>query len=211
MNKKILILSPHTDDAELGCGGSICKFLSESHEIFWVVFSTAEESLPDNLPKDTLVREFLSVADYLGLNESQYMINKFQVRKLSDKRQEVLELLVKIRNEYKPDLVIGPSLNDYHQDHIVVANEMIRAFKMNSSIICYELPWNQVSFNSQFFIKLDQSHMDMKIQMLLKYKSQMSINRSYFSENFIKGLAYTRGAQIGSIFAEAYEVIRWIQ
>jgi LmbE family N-acetylglucosaminyl deacetylase len=211
MKNRILILSPHTDDAELGCGGSICRFLAEQNEIYWVVFSTAEDSLPDNLPKDTLVKEFQSVADYLNLNSSQYMVNNFQVRKLSEKRQEVLELLVKIRNDFSPHLVVGPSLNDYHQDHIVVANEMIRAFKMNSSIICYELPWNQVTFNSQLFIKLDQQHMDMKIRMLQKYHSQMALNRNYFSENFIRGLAYTRGAQIGSVFAEAFEVIRWIQ
>ncbi len=211
MKNRILILSPHTDDAELGCGGSICKLIEENNELFWIVFSTAEGSLPADMPKDTLIKEFVSVADYLGLSANNYMINNFEVRKLSEKRQEVLELLVKVRNEYKPNLVIGPSLNDYHQDHIVVANEMVRAFKMNSSIICYELPWNQVSFNSQLFIKLNDGHMERKVKMLLQYKSQMYLNRHYFSENFIKGLAYTRGAQVGSVFAEAFEVIRWIQ
>lgn len=211
MKQRILILSPHTDDAELGCGGSIYKFIQDKAEIFWAVFSTAEESLPDNLPKDTLVKEFINVAEYLGLSETNYMINHFKVRKLTEMRQEVLELIVKIRNEYKPNLVIGPSLNDYHQDHTVVANEMIRAFKMYCSIICYELPWNQVEFKSQLFIKLEQEHLDKKIQMLQKYRSQLDIQRHYFSEDFIRGLAYTRGAQVGHKLAEAFEVIRWIQ
>lgn len=56
----ILILSPHTDDAELGCGGSIIKFIEEGHNIYWVVFSTAEESLPLDLPRDILKKRIHS-------------------------------------------------------------------------------------------------------------------------------------------------------
>ena len=48
---RILILSPHADDAELGGGGSIVKFIEESAEILWVVFSTAGESLPGGYAK----------------------------------------------------------------------------------------------------------------------------------------------------------------
>ncbi len=208
--ERVLILSPHTDDAELGCGGLICKLLEKKSELYWIVFSTAEESLPKSYPNDTLIKEFISVTNYLGLCNTKYQIEHFKVRKLAEKRQEVLEILVNIRNIYNPTLVIGPSLHDYHQDHLVVANEMIRAYKMTSSIICYELPWNQVSFNSQFFVKLDEKYIQEKIKMLSYYKSQKSQNKSYFSEDFIRGLASTRGTQIGCRYAEAFEVIRWI-
>jgi len=47
--ERVLILSPHTDDAELGCGGFICKLLERNVKIFWIVFSTAKESLPKKL------------------------------------------------------------------------------------------------------------------------------------------------------------------
>ena len=47
---KVLILSPHTDDAELGCGASIVKMVEEGAEILWIVFSIAEDSLPVHLP-----------------------------------------------------------------------------------------------------------------------------------------------------------------
>lgn len=208
--ERVLILSPHTDDAELGCGGFICKLLEKNIDILWVVFSTAEESLPKDLPNDTLIKEFVSVTKCLGLCETNYLINNFQVRKLTEKRQEILELLIKIRKTFKPSLVIGPSLHDYHQDHSVVANEMIRAYKMSSSIICYELPWNQVSFNSQLFARLEEYQMQKKISILNNYKSQINQNKCYFTEDFIRGLASTRGTQIGCKYAEAFEVIRWI-
>jgi len=131
------------------------------------------------------------------------------VRKLSEKRQEVLEELVNIRNQFKPDLVIGPSLNDFHQDHEVVAKEMIRAFKTTSSMINYELPWNHVKFDTQLFVSLKKKNVDKKMEMLKFYKSQFAKNRHYFSADFIKGLANTRGAQIGEKYAEAFEVVRW--
>lgn len=209
--EKILILSPHTDDAELGCGGSIVKFIENGKQVLWVAFSTAEDSLPSNLESDTLVKEFKNVIKYLNLGDKSFKIFNFKVRKLSERRQDVLEALVKIRKDFKPDLVIGPSLNDFHQDHFVVANEMIRAFKTSASIICYELPWNHVKFDTQYFMKLEDYHIKKKIELLNFYQSQFYVKRHYFTEDFIKGLAHTRGAQVGSSYAEAFEVIRWIQ
>ena len=130
-------------------------------------------------------------------------------KKLDSHRQEVLDELVKIRKEFRPDLVIGPSLNDFHQDHSVVSKEMIRAFKTSSSIICYELPWNHIKFDTQMFIELKFEDIECKLQMMSHYKSQMEVERHYFTEDFIKGIACTRGTQIGKKYAEAFEVIRW--
>ena len=206
----ILILSPHTDDAELGCGGAITKFMEERDKILWVVFSTAGEYLPKSLPKDALKKEFLGALKGLGLKEEDYKIFNFKVRNLHEHRQEILEELITIREEFKPQMVIGPSLNDFHQDHQVVANEMVRAFKTTSSIICYELPWNHVTFNTQLFVKLKKIHIVKKWEMLKNYESQLTKGKTYFSEEFIYGLAKTRGIQCDSEYAEAFEVIRWM-
>jgi LmbE family N-acetylglucosaminyl deacetylase len=207
---KILILSPHTDDAELGCGGSIARMIEEGHELLWVVFSIAEDSLPNDLPKDTLKNEFLQVAKHLGLKDRSYMICDFRVRHMDEKRQEILEDLVKIRQSFQPDIVMMPSQNDYHQDHQVISNETIRAFKMHSSIIGYELPWNQMAFNTNMFIRLQKSHIEMKLDLLSHYKSQLQLGRSYFSPEYTYGLAKVRGTQCNSSYAEAFEVVRWI-
>jgi len=209
--ENILILSPHTDDAELGCGATISRFIEEKKNILWVVFSTAEESLPKNMAANTLENEFKNVIKKLNIPEESAIINHFKVRYLHEKRQEILELLVKIRNSFKPDLVIGPSLNDFHQDHQIVANEMVRAFKSSSSIISYELPWNHITFHTQLFFKVNEKQIDKKVEILKSYKSQLLKNRSYFSDEFIRGLACTRGIQVNTHYAEAFEVIKWIK
>lgn len=207
---RVLVLSPHTDDVELGAGGTICRLLEEGHELRWMVFSVAEESLPKGMPPDTLEKEFRASADSLGLAEESLTIFHHRVRRLHEVRQDVLESLLKMRNEFSPDLVIAPSRHDHHQDHQVVSQEAVRAFKTSASLICYELPWNHLEFDGTFFMRLDEKHMERKFELLGHYKSQMVIDRGYFDKDFIFGLARVRGVQCGATYAEAFEVLRWI-
>ncbi|MCX6671996.1 MAG: PIG-L family deacetylase [Euryarchaeota archaeon] len=207
---KVLILSAHTDDAEVGCGGSIIKFLEDGWDLLWVAFSVAEDSLPKDMPKDTLRKEFLNVLKMLNLKEKNYIIHNFKVRHLQENRQDVLEELVRIRRDFSPDLVIGPSLHDYHQDHHVVANEAVRAFKTSASLIGYELPWNHITFDTNLFVKLNEYHIRKKYELLQNYQSQFVQRRNYFSKEYIYGIAKVRGIQCNADYAEAFEVIRWI-
>ena len=204
---RILILAPHTDDGEFGCGGSIARFIEEGKKVYYVAFSTAEDSVPNGFPKNILEMEVREATKLLGINPNNLIIYKFQVRKLNYIRQEILEELIKIRNEINPHLVFIPSLNDLHQDHYTVAMEGMRAFKQ-VSILGYELPWNNITFHTQAFIKLKRNHIEKKIETLQVYKSQSF--RDYATDDFIWSLAKTRGVQIGTEFAETFEVIRWI-
>ena len=87
---RLLILSPHADDAELGCGASIARMVEEGAEILWIVFSIAEESLPGHMPPDTLKREFKQSLGCLGLEESNAVVFEYQVRRLKERRQDIL-------------------------------------------------------------------------------------------------------------------------
>lgn len=207
VHKKILILAPHTDDGEFGCGGSIAKFIKEKKEVYYVAFSTAEESVSEGMPKNILEIEVKEATKLLGIPPSNLIVYKFQVRKLNYVRQEILEELVKIKKDINPDLVFLPSPNDLHQDHYTVAIEGMRAFKQ-VSILAYEIPWNNITFHTQAFIKLEKKHIEKKIETLKAYKSQS--NKFYATADFIWNLASTRGVQIGTNYAEAFEVIRWV-
>jgi LmbE family N-acetylglucosaminyl deacetylase len=205
--KKILVLAPHTDDGELGAGGAISKFIEEGCEVFYAAFSTAEESVPEGFPKDILKQEVASATSKLGISKNNLLIFNYQVRKLNYVRQEILEELIRIRKQEKFDLVFMPSLNDIHQDHTTIAQEGLRAFK-NCTLLGYELIWNNLTFNTQCFIKLEKRHIQAKYEALREYKSQRF--RDYMSEEFIFSLAKTRGVQIGYEYAEAFETIRLI-
>lgn len=205
--KNILVLAPHTDDGELGCGGAIARFLEEGADVTYVAFSTADQSLPEGMPKDTLAVEVKEATASLGIKSENLIIHKYEVRKLNYARQEILEDLIKLKRENNFDLVFMPSLNDIHQDHSTIANEGLRAFK-NTTILGYELLWNNLQFGTQTFIKLDRKHIKKKIEALKCYRSQEG--RDYISEDFITSHAVTRGVQIGCKYAEAFEVVRWV-
>lgn len=203
--RNVLVLAPHTDDGELGCGGFIAKLIRLGSTVTYVAFSTAEDSVPEGLPKDILKVEVKNATKALGIAPENLIILNYRVRHLSYHRQEILEKLIEIRAGSNYDLVLLPSLNDIHQDHSTIANEGIRAFK-NTSIFGYELIWNNLTFNTQCFIKLETVDVAKKVEALSEYASQGF--RNYLSKEFIYSLAKARGVQIGCEYAEAYEVIR---
>lgn len=204
---RILVIAPHTDDGEFGCGGSIARFIDEGKEVYSVAFSICEESIPEPYPKDILKSEFKEATKRLGIPPDRLIIHNFKVRKFSYHRQEILEELVKIKEDICPDLVFLPSPNDLHQDHSTVSMEGIRAFK-NITILGYEIPWNNIEFKTQSFILLSDTHVEKKIYALDAYESQKV--RGKISEEYIKSLARFRGIQIGRKYAESFEAIRWI-
>ncbi len=206
--ERILVLGPHTDDGELGCGGTIAKRACLGHQILYVVFSSCQTSVPKGHDGNILKREVKDAVVSLGLDpEKDLLLYDFDVRHFPENRQKILEKMIELRMDYKPDVVFCPSLNDIHQDHQTVAHEALRAFK-KQSILCYEEPWNNISFSTNAFERLDEEHLQKKIDALAAYKSQAK--RSYFQGDMIRSLAVTRGGQLEGGYAEAFEVVRWM-
>ena len=205
--KRALVLAPHTDDGEFGCGGTAARLVEEGCEVRYVAFSIATRSLPAGFPPDTLAREVREATAELGIAPANLTVHDFDVRTFPDRRQEILELLIEIWNDWEPDLVFQPSLHDIHQDHQTIAAEGLRAFK-RTTILGYEIPWNQFSFAKQAYVVLEERHLEAKVRALECYRSQQ--HRNYANEEYIRNLARTHGIEIGRPFAECFEVVRWV-
>jgi len=98
--------------------------------------------------------------------------------------------MIRLREKIQPDLVFLPSTFDNHQDHQVISQEGFRAFKM-CSILGYEESWNNPSFTTNGFVKLEEKHINKKIEALSKYQSQSK--KSYMSPDFTRSLAKIEG------------------
>jgi N-acetylglucosamine malate deacetylase 1 len=206
-DQRVLVLAPHTDDAELGCGATLTRLLEVGSEVFVAAFSTAEESLPPGTSPDTLRDEFLESMRLLGVPEENTLVYGYPVRRLSYYRQEVLEELVKVRKKLDPTVAFVPSASDLHQDHQVLHSEGLRVFK-DVTVWGYELPWNHITFSAQAFVTLKLCNVEAKWRALKAYQSQIRLGRPYFSWDFIQGLARVRGVQVNAEYAEAFEVVR---
>ena len=205
--RRALVLAPHTDDGEFGCGGTMARLVEAGAEVRYVAFSIATRSLPDGFAPDTLAREVREATAELGIPPENLTVHDFDVRTFPEHRQEILELLIDIWSDWQPDCVFQPSLHDVHQDHQTIANEGLRAFK-RTTILGYEIPWNTFRFAKQAYVVLDERHLEAKVRALACYESQQ--HRNYANEEYIRNLARTHGIEIGRPYAECFEVVRWV-
>jgi N-acetylglucosamine malate deacetylase 1 len=206
-SKNILVLAPHTDDGEFGCGASISRWIGEGKSIYYAAFTSAEKSLPPGMPKDTLKKELARAADVLNIPQENIIIYDYPVREFPAYRQEILEDMITLQKDLKPDLVLLPSTDDTHQDHQAISSEGFRAFK-STSIIGYEMPWNNLTFTTNYFVPVEEKDIKQKVAAIKCYESQKG--RVYLDESFVIGLARVRGAQIGRHYAEAFQLIRGV-
>jgi N-acetylglucosamine malate deacetylase 1 len=205
--KRVLVLAPHTDDGEFGCGGAMARLAERGADVRQIAFSIASRSLPEGFASDTLVHESRAAADALGLGADALTVHDFEVRTFPEVRQQILELLIAAQRDFAPEMVLMPTLGDIHQDHHTIAAEGLRAFK-RTTILGYEIPWNQFSFAKQAYVVLEQQHVEAKVCALACYQSQQ--HRNYANEEYIRNLARTHGIEIGRPFAECFEVVRWV-
>jgi LmbE family N-acetylglucosaminyl deacetylase len=206
-SKRVLVLAPHTDDGEFGCGGTMARLVEEGSDVRYVAFSIATRSLPEGFPPDTLAGEVREATTELGIPAGNLTVHDFDVRTFPEHRQEILELLIGIWNDWQPDLVFQPSLHDVHQDHQTIAAEGLRAFK-RTTILGYEIPWNNFDFAYQAYFALEERHVERKTAALAKYASQQ--HRRYANADYVWNLARTHGINVNREYAEVFQVYRVI-
>jgi len=193
--KKVFVLSPHPDDAEIACGGTIAKMVENGAEIISIVFSKVQE-------RDSEMNEagkLLGISKVLSLGLPQ--------RNLHGHRQEILDTLIRLGEKHCPGLVIQPSFGDTHQDHQVVAEEAQRAFK-RTNLLGFDGFWNHPSFIAQLFVSITDSQLSKKIRAVQCYRSQS--HKCYTDRDYIKSLMLIRGAQMGLKYAEVFSVVRMV-
>lgn len=204
---KILFVGAHADDIELGCGGALAKYLEEGHKIKIIVFSKNKNLWPEQK------KEFLNAVKILGVDDVEDYDMEACWREFQEKRQFVYNVLEKNREEFMPNIVFVHSGFDTGQDHQTVNDEAKRVFKKTSTIYGYEFPNNNLEFKYHTFIKLEERHIEKKIEALKCYKSQAQNElkaHNYMDGDYIKALARVRGQQVFSEYAECFEVIREI-
>jgi LmbE family N-acetylglucosaminyl deacetylase len=205
--ERVLVLAPHTDDGEFGCGGTMARLVDAGCDVRYVAFSIATKSLPPGFPPDTLAREVREATQELGIAEENLDVHDFEVRTFPERRQDILEVLIALWEEWRPEAVFQPSVNDVHQDHQVVAAEGLRAFK-RTTVLGYEIPWNNFDFAYQAYVALDRGHLERKTAALARYASQQ--HRRYSDTEYIWNVARTHGINVNRDYAEVFQVYRLV-
>ena len=206
--RKALVLAPHTDDGEFGCGGTMARLIEGGAEVTYAAFSTAAKSVPQGFPRDVLKHEVREATQHprhrrgaparLRLRGA-HVPHRPPGHPRGDDRAAAASST--------PTACFMPALVDLHQDHKTIAEEGLRAFK-RTTVLAYEIPWNNLNFSHQAYVRLEERHVQKKVEALACYASQQ--HRNYVREDYIRNVALTRGIDIGCDYAEVFEVYRWI-
>lgn len=196
---KILCLGSHSDDIEIGCGGTILRLLAEGRniDVTWVV-------LASNTDREGEARN--SAAQFLSRAEKKNVIVKsfrdgffpFEGAQIKSYFEQEIKLT-------SPDLVFTHNRKDAHQDHRLVAELSWNTFR-NHLILEYEIPkYDGDMGQPNFFVPLDQEICENKIRYLMEiFGSQRS--KAWFAKETFMGLMRLRGMECVSPsgYAEAF-------
>lgn len=200
--KNVLVFGAHPDDFEVGCAGTILKYLKDINLSLYVMSDRYEDGKMRNMKeKDKSIK-------ILGLEKIPFKVYDIPTRIFHDYKSKIRNILYNIATKTDVDIVFTPPINDIHQDHIVLAEEVLRLFR-EKTVFGYEVIRSGYNFKPQLHVKLTDEIVERKIKAAQSYKSQWSTTKSggyYFSKDVMKGLMRARGAQFGLEYAEAFEI-----
>lgn len=187
----LLFLGAHSDDIEIGCGGSIMRLVKEFPNLsaYWVVFAAAGV-------REKEARN--SAEDYLaGVAQKEIVVLKHRDGYLPYHGAEIKDFFEQLKTRVEPDLIFTHTRDDLHQDHRQVCELTWNTFR-NHLILEYEIPKFDGDLGQpNFFIQVDKSLVQEKASRLLKH-FETQAGRYWFTADTFSSLMRIRGVEARS-------------
>lgn len=197
---RVLCLGAHSDDIEIGCGGTILRLAQEysNLEVTWVVFSANGPRAAEALNS---ANAFLAKTDSPAIKLNTFRDGYFPFS--GDKIKDYFEQLKK--EITPPDLILSHYHEDLHQDHRLISNLTWNTFR-NHLVLEYEIPkYDGDMGNPNFFVQLDEVTVKRKAALIRQHFPSQA-NRQWFDEDTFLALPRLRGiaANSPSRYAEGF-------
>jgi len=196
--RRILVLGAHSDDIEIGVGGTLLSLIEANPEleIYWAVFSA---------PGVRKAEAFESASEYLApLKFSKIEISSFRESYFPTEWHDIKSHLEKVKAGFEPDLVFTHFREDRHQDHRVLSDLAWNTFR-NHLLLEYEiLKYDGDLGHPNLFFPLSERIASRKIELLLKHFKSQATSKHWFSSDSFSALHRIRGIEIATTYAEAF-------
>ena len=220
---KILVISPHPDDETLGCGGTILKHKDTSDKIYWLIITNIDAK--NGWDKDIIKKrqkEIEIVEEMYGFEKTfklDYPTAKLDIIPM----QEITESISKVFFEIKPEILYLPNRSDIHTDHQITFKAVYSCTKNFRSPFIKRILMYETLSETEFAPALPDSifipnvfvdisdYIDKKIEIMSTYNSEVMKYPLPRSEENIKAFATYRGGRIGKKYAEAFNIILFIE
>jgi len=197
--KRVLCLGAHSDDIEIGCGGTILSLIEKSNriEFYWLVLSANPERTKEARRSASA---FLERA-----RKKTVVVKSFRDGFLPYLGPPVKECFEELKRVFTPDVIFTHCRHDLHQDHRLVCELTWNTFR-NHLILEYEIPKYDADLRSpNFFVPLSDAQARKKVNSLMRYFTTQQ-NKQWFSEDLFYGLMRLRATEAASPtrYAEAF-------
>jgi LmbE family N-acetylglucosaminyl deacetylase len=226
MTKKILIAAAHPDDEILGCGGTMARLAKEGHNVYTLILGEGITSRDDTRQREKreaeiaqLKKSIREANGVLGVKEIfsyDFPDNRFDSVPLLD----IVKVIEQVKEKVNPDMVFTHFGQDLNIDHQVtyqavltatrpIAGEPVR--EVYSFEVLSSTEWNYpLRFSPNCFFDISGT-MDLKLTAMDKYAMEL---RSYPHPRSIKGIRLNAehwGMKTGTMYAEAFQVVRLLK
>jgi LmbE family N-acetylglucosaminyl deacetylase len=193
---KILCLGAHSDDLEIGCGGTILRLLDEhpGSSVHWVVFSASPE-------REREARA--SAQAFTAAAASSTVLTKtFRESFFPAQWVEIKEFFEEVRRAFEPDLVLCHHRDDLHQDHKTIAELTWNTFR-NHLVLAYEIPKYEGDLGKpNVYVPLSRELADRKVSLILEHFVSQA-GRTWFRPDTFHGLMSVRAIECNAPSARA--------
>jgi LmbE family N-acetylglucosaminyl deacetylase len=196
----VLCIGAHPDDIELGCGALISDITDQTNVVCVTMSDNQENTLLNNL-----VEEHYDSMQILGVKTENAILHNFTTRRFQAARQEILEVMINLKNQYHPEVVLVHTAHDIHQDHKTITEEALRAFR-GTTLLGFDVLRSSYGFFPDFLVEVSEEGVRTKIQALKAYTTYA--DKYYFDENIIHATAIRHGALAERPFAEGFDILR---
>lgn len=200
--RRLLFIGAHPDDIELGAGALIAHIIHQA-EIRCVTMSDNKK----NPELQNVVTEHYQSMEILGVPASNVILGPFETRRFPASRQEILEYLIKLRDDFKPEIVFTHTRADLHQDHTTVTEETLRAFR-GTTVLGFDVLRSSYGFFPNFLVEVNEQDVQKKIDALAAYKTYES--KYYFDPQITRATLIRHGALAERQYAEGFDTLRII-
>lgn len=194
--RRILCLGAHSDDIEIGCGGTLLKLIRDHQdlEILWVVFSAGGARTREARQSAS---EFLA-----GAARKRIVVKTFK-GSFFPYQGERIKAYFETLKAFQPDLVFTHYRDDRHQDHRVLSDLAWNTFR-DHTVLEYEIPKYDGDLGvPNVFVQLDEELCRRKIASLLNH-FQTQANKHWFADQTFRALMRLRGMECATEYAEAF-------
>lgn len=198
--KRILFVGAHPDDIELGCGALLANVVDKA-DVLCLTLSDNQA----NPELSGLVEEHYHSMAVLGVPRESVLLESFETRNFARDRQRILEYLYELNRDHHPEIVFVHSSADIHQDHGVVTQEALRAFR-GTSVLGFDVIRSSYGFFPNFLVEVQPEDVERKLEALAEYKTYAQ--RYYFDPELIKATLVRHGALAERPFAEGFDILR---